>query len=94
MHWDAHRHFLLCEMSSMLELKRRPQTPYGSVGGFREWRVLAFLWPLFVSSICLLVFSKDIVFSWTTPLQLVLSTTPVSWIDSCPEQKRVFELIL
>lgn len=78
MHSGTHRHFLLCKMSPMLDLKRRPQTPYGGVGGFRGRGSLAFLFALFVSSICLLVFSKDVVFSSTTPLQLVLSTASVS----------------
>lgn len=45
---------------------------------FRGWRGLVILGVLFVSSISLLVFSKDIVFSYIALLQLVLFPPPVS----------------
>lgn len=30
-YWDAHRHFLLCEVNTMLDMKRRLQPPNGGV---------------------------------------------------------------
>lgn len=42
-----------------VDLTRRPQTQYGRVRGFRGWRPLTFIWAIFVSFICFLVFSKD-----------------------------------
>lgn len=54
-----HRHLLLREMSPTSALKRRLQPLHFRVGGFRRWKALDFLWSLLVSSVSLLVFSKD-----------------------------------
>lgn len=58
---DSNRHFHLCKMSPILDLKRRPPPLHNSVRVFRGWRPLAFLRDLFVSSICPRVFLKDVV---------------------------------
>lgn len=58
----------------MLELKRRLQPPHGRIG----WKALDFLWALFVSSVWFLVFLKEVVFSWTALLQLVVSAFFIS----------------
>lgn len=36
------------------------QPSHGSIGGIRGWIALAFIWSLFVSSICFQVFLKDV----------------------------------
>lgn len=54
-YWGAYRQLFLCEMTSILNLKRRPQPPYECIGGFRGCRILAFLSPrpFYLSSISL-----------------------------------------
>lgn len=69
----AHGHFFLREMIFNMDLKRRLQPTHVMVEGFTVWRPLFFLCALFLSSVCLLVFSKNGVFSWTAHLQLILS---------------------
>lgn len=49
--WGAHRHFFLCEMRSMLFLKKCLQPPHGKVGKGSGFGVLWLLLGLFVSSI-------------------------------------------
>lgn len=86
---SAHRHFLLGEMSPVLDLKRRPQPPRGRVAGFGWWGVLAFLWAYFAPPpICFLAFSKDIVFSQTALLQGVLSAASISLVFLSGSLKR------
>lgn len=47
-----YRHLLLCEISTVSDLKRRSQLPHSSIGEFRRWGALDFLWALFISTIC------------------------------------------
>lgn len=82
---------------SYVGFEETSQAPFYRIAGFRGWRVLAFLCVLFVSSICLLVFTKDVLFfRGTALLQLVLfCSVPLSTerMDFCPQQGE-FELII
>lgn len=59
-YWEAHAYFLLYEENAILDLNGL-QEPHCRVRGFSRWGALAFLWALFVTFICLLVFSKEVV---------------------------------
>lgn len=62
--WDVRRHFLLCEFSPMLHLKRTLPVEHGMAGWFRDG-IVWFLFGLFSS---LLVFSKDFFCEdWVSP---------------------------
>lgn len=64
-------------MSLMMDLKRRLHPPHGRIVEVNGWRALDFLFVLFVYSIFILVFSKDVV-SWTALLKLVLPAATIS----------------
>lgn len=84
LYWGAHRRFLLCEVNIMLDMKRRVQSPNGSVGRLH--------WSLLLSSI----FRLEFFFSSTALLQLLLSVAYVSQLTgTISVQSNVFfKLIL
>lgn len=94
-YWDDHRHFLLCEMSPMLDLKRCLQLLHARVERFTGWSDLTFLWAPFISAISFGVFEGFCFFmNCSSPIgSFCIFCISIDQIDFYPQQ-GVFEPIL